>query len=154
VSSLPSVASKSARKRSSDRRAHVDQAAERVRAVARALRPAQHLDAVDVEQRADAAEPREVDVVDDEADRRVRRAVVLLELADAAQLEVARARAFAGEIQVRNFADRFLRSARRSSRVSCARSSTLTLTGQLGDAASRKSAVTTISSSTGLAADS
>ena len=90
------------------RRADVDQPAERVRAVARALRAAQHLDAVDVVERADAAEPREVDVVDDEAERGVRRAVVLLELADAAQLEVARARALAREVQVRHLADRLL----------------------------------------------
>ena len=109
VPSLPVVASKSAASRVGRRlRAHVNEPAERVRAVARALRAAQHLDAIDVEQRADAAEPREVDVVDDETDRRIRRAVVLLELADAAQLKVARARAFAGQVQVRDAADRFL----------------------------------------------
>ena len=88
-------------------RAHIDEPAERIGAVASALRAAQHLDAIDVEQGRDAAETREVDVVDDEADRRIRRAVVLLELADAAQLKVTRARALARKVQVGNAADRF-----------------------------------------------
>src|SRR6185503_15457139 len=51
---------------------------------------------------------REVDVVDDEADRWVRRAVVLLELADAAQLKVTSPRAFSRQVQVRDAANHFL----------------------------------------------
>src|SRR6185503_7803636 len=51
---------------------------------------------------------REVDVVDDEADRRVRRAFVLLELADAAQLKVTSPRAFSRQVQVRDAANHFL----------------------------------------------
>src|SRR5690606_23062354 len=82
--------------------AHVDEPAERVRAVARPLRTAQHLDALDVEQRRDGADRREVDVVDQETDRRIRRALVLLELADAAQLKVPRSGPFAGPIEVRH----------------------------------------------------
>ncbi len=71
-------------------RVELDQAGERIRAVARALRPAQNLDLLDIEQRRRHADAAEIDVVDQESDRRVGRALVLLELADPAQLEVAR----------------------------------------------------------------
>ena len=89
-------------------RLELDQAAERVRAVARALRAAQHLDLLDVEQRGDHADAAEVDLVDQEADRRIGRALVLLELADSAQLEVARARAGAGPGQRRKLRQQLL----------------------------------------------
>ena len=83
-------------------RSHVDQSAERIGAVACALWSAQHFDTLDVEQRGDASEAREVDVVDDEAHGRIRRAFVLLELADAAQLKVASSGTLTRPVQVRH----------------------------------------------------
>jgi hypothetical protein len=61
-----------------------------------------------VEHRADPADARQVDVVHDEPDRRVRRALVLLQLADAAQLEIARPRAVARIVHVGHQRDEFL----------------------------------------------
>ena len=73
-------------------RLHLDDATERVGAVSRALRTPQHLDLLDIEERCRHADATQVDVVDQETDRRVGRALVLLEFADAAQLEIARPR--------------------------------------------------------------
>ena len=70
--------------------AHVDEAGQRVRPVARRLRSAQDLDAIDIEQGRRTAQAAEVHVVDQEADRCIRRTLVLLELADPAELKVAR----------------------------------------------------------------
>ena len=89
-------------------RLDLDEPAERIRAVARALRAAQHLHLLDVESRGDHADAAEVDLVHQESDGRIRRALVLLELADAAQLEVARARARPGPGQRRNLRQQFL----------------------------------------------
>ena len=89
-------------------RLDLDEAAERVRAVARALGSAQHLDLLDVEGRRDHADAAEVDLVDEEADRRIRRALVLLEFADAAELEIARPRACAGPGKRRQLRQEFL----------------------------------------------
>src|SRR5690606_37543514 len=68
---------------------HDDQTGERIRAEARPLRSAQHLDASDIEQRRRHADAAEIDIVDEKADRGIRRALALLALADAAHLEIA-----------------------------------------------------------------
>jgi hypothetical protein len=60
----------------------------------------QHLDLVDVEQRGRRAEAAEIDVVDEETDRRVGSALVLLQLADTSNLEVSRERGVAGPIEI------------------------------------------------------
>jgi hypothetical protein len=49
-------------------RLDLDEAAQRIRAVSRALGTAQHLDLLDVEGRGDHADAAEVDLVDEEAD--------------------------------------------------------------------------------------
>ncbi len=89
-------------------RLHLDQPAERIRPVARALRAAQHLHLLHVECRGDHADAAEVDLVHQETDGRIRRALVLLELADAPQLEVARARTRAGPGQRGNLRQQLL----------------------------------------------
>jgi len=55
------------------------------------LRPTQHLDLLDIEQRRHHADAAEIDIVDDEPDRGIRCALVLLALADTADLKEARA---------------------------------------------------------------
>ncbi len=70
--------------------AHDDEAAERIGAVVQALRPAQHFDAIDIERRRGHAHAAEIDIVDQEADGRIRRALPLLALTDAANLEETR----------------------------------------------------------------
>ncbi len=89
-------------------RLQLDEPAERVRAVTRSLRAAQDLDLLEVEQRGDHADAAEVDLVHKETDRRIRRALVLLEFADAAQLVVARPRARARPGQRRQERQQFL----------------------------------------------
>src|SRR5690606_21720279 len=84
------------------RRTRVDQAPEGIGAVARALGTPQNLDAVEPEQGPDAAERRKIDVVNDESQRGVGCAFVLLELAYAAQLEITGACTFSRERQIRN----------------------------------------------------
>jgi hypothetical protein len=79
-----------------------DQSGERVRPVDRRLRAAQHLDPRDVEQRRGGTESAERDVVEDEPDGGIRCALVLLQLADAANLEVTRPRRVAGPVEVRH----------------------------------------------------
>nr|WP_241674121.1 hypothetical protein [Microcystis aeruginosa] len=56
----------------------------------RTLRSAQHFDLRDVEQRGRHADTGEIDAVDQEPDRRIGRALPLVVLTDAAQLEVSR----------------------------------------------------------------
>ena len=68
---------------------HTDDPGERIGAVGRALRAAQHLDLLDVEGRRRHRDTREIDVVDQEADRGIGRPLVLVEFADATQLEIA-----------------------------------------------------------------
>jgi hypothetical protein len=72
------------------------------------LRPAQHFDALDVEQRCGHADAAEVDVVDQEADRRIGGTLPLLALAHAANLKKARPRSCAGPMQIRNDAEHVL----------------------------------------------
>src|SRR6185436_13693168 len=88
--------------------AHDDQTRERVRSVAHSLRPAQHFDAIDVERRRRHADAAEVDVVDEKADRWIRRPLVLLALADTADLEEARPRSAAGPVQIRHCGEHVL----------------------------------------------
>jgi len=89
-------------------RLHVDQAGERVRAIPRALGAPQHIHLLDVEERRGAAQAGQVDVVDQESNRRIRRALVLLEFADATNLQVSRAIAITRIRQVRHKRDQFL----------------------------------------------
>ena len=70
--------------------ADVDQPGQRVGAIARALRSAQHFDLLDVEGAGGHADPAEVDVVDQQTDRRIRRPLVLLQLTHPAQQVMAR----------------------------------------------------------------
>ena len=88
--------------------AHIDQAAQRIGAVPAALRTTQDFHRPDVEQGRHGADATEVDIIDDEADRRVRRALVLLELTHAANLEIASPVTVAGPAQVRHDVDEFL----------------------------------------------
>ena len=81
-------------------RARIDQSSQRIGAVARALRPAQDLHAAQVETRGDAADGGEVDVVQQETHRGVRRAFVLRAFADSAHLEITRPGRSAGPVQV------------------------------------------------------
>ena len=60
----------------------------------------QHLDLIDVEQGGCRAEAAEIDVVDEETDRRVGSALILLQLADTADLEVSGERGVAGPIEI------------------------------------------------------
>jgi hypothetical protein len=83
------------------RRADVDQAGHRAGAEGGALRAAQHLDLLDVEQRARVAEPAEVDAVDVEPDRGIHRVDELAALADAADLHEAPARGARTVVHVR-----------------------------------------------------
>src|SRR5690606_19819522 len=66
-----------------------DETGQCIGAITRALRTAQHLDLAHVEQRGRHAKAAEIDVIDQEAHGRIRRALVLLTLADAADLEIA-----------------------------------------------------------------
>jgi hypothetical protein len=92
------------------RRARVDgdQSRERIRAVRRALRTTQDFDALHVRQGRRHADTGEVDAVDEEAHRRVRRALPLRKIADAAQLEIAWPRGSGGPVEVRHEAEHVL----------------------------------------------
>ncbi len=83
-------------------RLNVNEARKPVRSVARSLRTAQHLDLLDVEKCRHHADSAEIDVVDNESDRGVRRSLVLLALTDTANLKIARTRGLTGPIQVRH----------------------------------------------------
>ncbi len=87
---------------------HVHESGQRIRAVAGALGTAQHLYALDVERRRNRADAAEIDVVDQETDGRIGRALVLLQFADAADLQVPCAMAVARPVQVRHHVDQFL----------------------------------------------
>ena len=76
--------------------------------IARALWTAQHFDLLDIERRGGHADAAQVDVVDQEADGGVRRALVLLQFAYAAHLEIARARRATRPVQVRDQAEHVL----------------------------------------------
>ena len=86
---------------------HVDESRQRIGAVAGALRTAQHLDVLNVERRRNRADAAEIDIVDQEADRRIRRALVLLEFTDTANLKVTRTMAVSRPVQVRDHVDQF-----------------------------------------------
>ncbi len=79
---------------------HVDEPGERIGAVARALRPAKHFDLFDIEQRRDGANTAEIDIVDNEPNGWIWRALVLRKLADATNLEITRPVTVAGPVQV------------------------------------------------------
>src|SRR5208282_6630687 len=80
---------------------HVDESGERIGAVYGPLGSMQHFDMVDIEQGRRHPESAEIDVIDQEAHRWIRSALILLQLADAANLEIARQRGIAGPIEVR-----------------------------------------------------
>ena len=61
----------------------VNETAERVGAVAHTLRPAQHLDVIDIEQCRSAAQAAEIDVINEQTYGRIGRALILFELTDA-----------------------------------------------------------------------
>ena len=83
-----------------------DEPARRVGAERAGLRAAQHLDLLHIERAAERTEAREVEVVEQEADGRVRGfALVLGILADPADLQVPGARRSAREGEVGNLAD-------------------------------------------------
>ena len=67
-----------------------------------ALRSAQHFDALDIEQRRRHADAAEIDIVDEKPDRRIRRALIFLALADATNLEETGSRCAARVMQVRH----------------------------------------------------
>ncbi len=87
---------------------HGDQTAERISAVAGALRTAQHFNVIHIKQRSNRADATEIYVIDQKADRGIRRALVLIQLADAANLEVTRAIGIARPIEVRHQTDHVL----------------------------------------------
>ena len=72
----------------------------------------QNFDVVDIEKRRRHPESAEIDVVNQEAHRWIGSALILLQLADAANLEIARQRGIAGPIEVRD-------QARTSSKFCC-----------------------------------
>src|SRR5208282_6552349 len=90
------------------RGAHADQARERVGAVSRTLRASQYFDLPRIDERCRHSDTREIDIVDEKTNRRVRRALVLLDLTDAAQLEKARSRCAGGPVQIRNQGENIL----------------------------------------------
>ena len=79
---------------------HVDEAGQRVGAVQRALRPAQHFHLLDIEQPRDGADAGQIDAIDEQAHRGVQRLLELAAFANAAQLQKARPRCALGEVQV------------------------------------------------------
>ena len=81
---------------------------QRIGAVGGALRPAQHLDLPRVEQRRRHADAGEIDIVDQKAHRRIGRPLILLHLADAAQLEKSRPRRARRPVQIRDQAENVL----------------------------------------------
>ena len=86
---------------------HVHESGQRVCPIARALGASQYINLLHVEQGCDCADAAEVDVVDQEADGRVRRALVLFKFADSANLQIAGAMAIARPIDVRQGINQF-----------------------------------------------
>ncbi len=88
--------------------AHRNHACERIGTEARALRTSQYFDLRHIEQRRGHADATEIHVIDEESDRRIGCALVLLELADAANLEEARPRGATGPVEVRHLRQHIL----------------------------------------------
>ena len=87
---------------------HIDESRQCIRAVAGTLGTSQNLYALDIERRRNRADATEIDVVDQETDGWVGRALVLLQFADTADLQVPRTMAVARPVQVRHHVDQFL----------------------------------------------
>ena len=82
-----------------------------------------------VGERGGHADAGEVDAVDEEAHRRIRRTLPLLELADAAQLEVARTRGARRPVEIGHEPEHVLEMLHAGHLAACAQSSTVTLAG-------------------------
>jgi hypothetical protein len=79
----------------------VDEPGQSVRAVARSLRAAKHLDLLDVEQGCGRRRDGQIHTVHDQADRRIQRLGELAALADAANLKEPAPRGASGDVDVR-----------------------------------------------------
>ena len=86
---------------------HVHEPGQRVRTVASSLGTSQHFDSLHVEQGCDCADTAEIDVVNQEADRRIGCALVLLQFANTANLQVPGSMPVPGPVQVRHHIDEF-----------------------------------------------
>ena len=87
--------------------AHVNETAKRFGPVPAALRTSQYFYRFDVEQRRDGPDATKIDVVDQETDGWIRRALVLLQLTDAANLEVPGTVAVARPAEIGHDVDEF-----------------------------------------------